>query len=367
MEDGANLITETCERVFRDCADPRAVVLDPDGARSGWRDALWDALAETGLTSAWAPEERGGAGASVREGFGILHAAGRFAAAVPLADTLVAGRLLARAGLAVPAGRRLALAQAGREEPPIALGADGRLIGAAPKVPFAREADQVVVVVADEGAAEADEGGGGAVRVVLVERTRCRLVEGASIAGDPLDRLEFDGFSPEAVGERLVARGEAHLFGAASRAMLIAGALQAILDLSVEYSLERIAFGRPIARFQAVQQNLARLAGETAAANAAATSAAWALENQPVEGDAVFIEVAAAKVRTGEAAQTGALIAHQVHGALGYTREHVLHRYTHRLWSWRDEFGAESEWALALGAHFAKAGADGMWPALTAI
>ena len=112
---------------------------------------------------------------------------------------------------------------------------------------------------------------------------------------------------------------------------------------------------------------MARLAGETAAANAAATSAAWALENQPIESDAAFVEVAAAKVRTGEAAQAGALIAHQVHGALGYTREHVLHRYTHRLWSWRDEYGDESEWALALGTHFAKVGADGAWPALTAI
>lgn len=367
MEDGANLIAETCERVFRDCADPRAIVLDPDGGRSGWRDALWDALAETGLTSAWTPEESGGAGVSVREGFGILHAAGRYAVAVPLADTLVAARLLARAGLAVPAGRRLAVAQAGRPEP-IPLRPDGTLAGAAPRVPFARDADQVVVLVTDDGAAaEAGAGGGGPVRVALVERGRCRVVEGASVAGDPLDRLEFDGVSPEAVGERLVARGEARLFGAASRAMLMAGALQAILDLSVDYSLERVAFERPIAKFQAVQQNLARLAGETAAANAAATSAAWALENQPAEGDAVFIEVAAAKVRTGEAAQAGALIAHQVHGALGYTREHVLHRYTHRLWSWRDEYGAEGEWALALGAHFAKAGADGMWPALTAI
>ena len=365
MEDGASLITETCERVFRDCADPRAIVLGAGSGRVDWRDALWHALAETGLAGAWVPEEGGGAGASVREGFGILHAAGRYAAAVPLADTLVAGRLLARAGLAVPAGRRLAVAQAGRGER-ITLGAGGALDGTAPRVPFARDADQVVVIVADEGAEESGASGG-SVRVALVPRTRCRIVEGSSIAGDPLDRLELGGVFPGALGERPIVRDEARLFGAASRAMLIAGALQAILDLSVDYSLERVAFERPIAKFQAVQQNLARLAGETAAANAAATSAVWALENHPIESDAVFVEVAAAKVRTGEAAQAGALIAHQVHGALGYTREHVLYRYTHRLWSWRDEYGAESEWAFALGRHFAKVGADGVWPALTAI
>ena len=365
MEDGANLVAETCERVFRDCADPREIVLDSDGGRGGWRDRLWRTLAETGLTSAWVPEEAGGAGVSVGEGFGILNAAGRYAVAVPLADTLVGGCLLARASLAVPPGARLAVAQAGNRER-LALRADGTLAGAAPKVPFARDADYVVVLVADEGEGES-EGEASTSRVVLVERARCCLVEGLSVAGEPLDRLELCGAAPAAVGAHPVPRDEARLFGAASRAMLIAGALQAILDLSVAYSLERVAFERPIAKFQAVQQSLARLAGEAAAANAAAHSAAWALEHEEPGSDAAFIEVAAAKVRTGEAAQTGALIAHQVHGALGYTREHVLHRFTHRLWSWRDEFGDESEWALALGTRFARLGADGMWPALTAI
>ena len=187
------------------------------------------------------------------------------------------------------------------------------------------------------------------------------------MAGDPLDRLDFDGVVPLALGDLPLALDEARMFGAASRAALIAGALRAILDLSVQYARERVAFERPIAKFQAVQQELARLAGEVAAANAAANSAALALENHDCASDAVLVEVASAKVRAGEAAHTGALIAHQVHGAIGYSREHVLHRYTHRLWAWRDEYGDESEWALRLGEHFARLGADGMWPALTAI
>ena len=188
------------------------------------------------------------------------------------------------------------------------------------------------------------------------------------MAGDPLDRLDFDAVAPIAVGDRPISLDEARLFGAASRAALIAGALQAILDLSADYSRERVAFERPIAKFQAVQQELARLAGEVAAANAAANSAAWALENHAdARSDSVLVEVASAKVRAGEAAHAGALIAHQVHGAIGYSREHVLHRYTHRLWAWRDEYGDESEWALRLGRHFARLGADGMWPALTAV
>lgn len=373
MEDATSLVAETCERVFRDHADPRAIALDPENGE--WRGALWSALEETGLATAWTPESAGGAGASVREGFEALHAAGRYAAAAPLADTLVAGLALARSGLGVPAGK-LAVAPV-RAGDWIELRADGTLSGRAARAPFAREAEHVAVIAragggdgeggGGEGHGDGDNDGRGGYRVALVERARCGLVEGSSVAGDPLDLLDFEGVAPLAVGSRPAPRDEARLFGAASRAALIAGALQAVLDLSVDYARERVAFERPIARFQAVQQELARLAGEAAAANAAANSAAWALENHDAESDAALVEVASAKVRAGEAAHAGALIAHQVHGAIGYSREHVLHRYTHRLWAWRDEYGDESEWALRLGERFARLGADGMWPALTAI
>jgi alkylation response protein AidB-like acyl-CoA dehydrogenase len=75
-------------------------------------------------------------------------------------------------------------------------------------------------------------------------------------------------------------------------------------------------------------------------------------------------EIAAAKARAGEAAGTGAAIAHQVHGALGFTQEHELHRFTRRLWTWRDEFGAEAHWWRVVGSRAIAAGGDGLWPLL---
>ena len=85
------------------------------------------------------------------------------------------------------------------------------------------------------------------------------------------------------------------------------------------------------------------------------------------EGDlAVFLEVASAKIRVGEAATEGAGIAHQVLGAIGFTQEHTLHRFTRRLWAWRDDFGSESAWAVKLGQVVAAKGADGLWPMLAA-
>ncbi len=49
-------------------------------------------------------------------------------------------------------------------------------------------------------------------------------------------------------------------------------------------------------------------------------------------------------------------------GAIGFTREHVLHRYTLRALSWRDDFGSESYWAVELGRKIAARGADELWP-----
>ena len=111
-----------------------------------------------------------------------------------------------------------------------------------------------------------------------------------------------------------------------------------------------------------MQQNLARLAGEVAAALAVSGSAADAIGQESAFDEAVFLEAASAKIRCAEAATEGAGIAHQVFGAIGFTDEHVLHRYTLRLLAWRDDFGNESYWAAELGKRVAQQGADEFWP-----
>jgi alkylation response protein AidB-like acyl-CoA dehydrogenase len=210
------------------------------------------------------------------------------------------------------------------------------------------------------------EGGGEAV--ALVEVGAVRMAEGASIAGEALDTVHFEGARPVAAKDAPAGLDTEALMlmGAATRAMQMAGALEAILELSVAYANERVAFERPIAKFQAVQHNLARLAGEAAAVIAAAGSAADTIASAKTFDEAVFLEVASAKIRVGEAAGEGAAIAHQVLGAIGFTREHVLHRFTQRLWAWRDDFGNESQWAVKLGGLVAAKGADGLWPMLAA-
>ncbi|MBX7483441.1 acyl-CoA dehydrogenase family protein [Qipengyuania qiaonensis] len=146
-----------------------------------------------------------------------------------------------------------------------------------------------------------------------------------------------------------------------ARTCQIAGALDAALALSVAYANERQQFGRPLGKFQAVQQSLAGFACEAAAANCAAMGAAQALDR----GDAGF-EIAAAKLRANRAVEVGTTVAHQVHGAIGFTQEYALHHLTRRLWQWRSEYGNDAYWSRRLGEHVIEDGADAFWPNLTA-
>src|SRR5262249_21760236 len=196
----------------------------------------------------------------------------------------------------------------------------------------------------------------------LVAAADLPIRQSTSLSGEPRDDVAFDGAVPETVRPAAVDQDRLLSFGAAVRLQQMAGALEKILEQSVQYALDRSQFGRPIEKFQAVQHNLATLAGDVAAASAAADAAAEACKLPAL----AIGEIAIAKVRGGEAAGTGAAIAHQVHGAMGFTYEHTLHHATRRLWAWREEFGNEAVWAARLGRMVAQQGADGLWPLITA-
>jgi len=116
------------------------------------------------------------------------------------------------------------------------------------------------------------------------------------------------------------------LEGALSRSLLIAGALERILGMTVEHCRTRTQFGRPLAAFQAIQHALAQLAEESAAATAISRRAAACMD-----GPFAPLAVAAAKLRTAGAARRAADIAHQCHGAIGFTAEYPLQVSTRSL------------------------------------
>jgi len=351
MSSEDNLIVDAATRIFQDLVEPGLI---NDAEAGVWPGQLWDTLEESGLTLAWGAEELGGAGIEMTDGFALLQTAGQFSAPVPMAETMLAAWLLGHGGIEFPSGpMTVAPVQADAR---ISLGADGTLSGTARFIPFGRLAEHVAVVARRDGAAV----------IALVRRADCAIVENAGLAGEPADDIAFDGVTPTAIADAPEGVDEDALFamGATVRANQIAGAMQKILEQSAEYSLERVQFGRPIAKFQAVQHGLAQLAGEAAAAGAVAQAAAEAVARTGGAGQAALVEVASAKFRAGEAATIGGAIAHQTHGAMGFTYEHSLHHATRRLWAWRDEFGGENYWAIRLGRLVAAGGADSLWPSI---
>jgi acyl-CoA dehydrogenase len=341
-----NPIAEATARIFADLADPQALNAAKGDA---WRAPLWAALEETGLTRAWVAEERGGAGATLADGFEVLRVAGQYACPVALAETLLAAHALAEAGLDVPKGV-LAIAPV-RVGDRLTLHAQGTVTGTARAVPHAGEASMLVLVLHDQ---------------LLTFRPGdwTAAPRRTDMGGERADLL-FEAGRPEAMADWPGGGESLMRMGAVARACQMAGALETALKITVDYTQEREQFGRRIGKFQALQQNLAVMAGEVAAALTAAGSAADTLAGEPHAGEAAFLETAAAKIRVGEAVEKGAAIAHQAHGAIGWTQEYTLQRFTRRMWGWRDDFGTEADWAVRLGGHVAAQGAARLWPMLT--
>ncbi|MHA6794728.1 acyl-CoA dehydrogenase family protein [Pseudonocardia bannensis] len=348
MSDNAELV-ELAESIF---ADARSTASESE---SGLDAGLWKTLEETGLARLTLPEAAGGSDGTLTDAAAVLSMAGAYAARIPLVETdLLAGWLAHAAGLETPSGPLTAVAADLTVTPSGEAGAAGaRVTGLLARVPWARSAAAIVVLSGDH--------------VLVLDRAAVTVTEGVNLAEEPRDTVTVDtGLDSGAVGTAPAgAAAEFRLRAALGRALLLAGAARGALAESVRYAGERVQFGRPIGRFQAVQQQLALAAAEVAAAAAATDAAARTAAVDGFGAASTAFAVAAAKARAGEAAGQVARIAHQVHGAIGFTREHHLRLVTTRLWSWRDEDGSDAQWNDEIGARVLAAGPDGLWPLVT--
>lgn len=342
------LVAQTAERLFRDHMSHSLSL----AAEAGEFPAdFWDAAEEAGLALAMVPEAAGGVGLDPQGWAALIRLAGAHAVPLPLAETMVANRLLVAGGIAPRTGI-LSLASATGALSLTREGETWRLSGIAPRVPYGRQAAGLVVV--GEAAGEG--------RVAYVPVSLGTVTPGANLAGEARDDITFDcALAAEDVAPSPHGPEDLEAMGAAVRAIALAGALDRVLELTVGYVGERVQFGRPLSKFQAVQQQVALLATHVAAAGGAAGLAAQALSGQP---DRTLVAVA--KIRTGEAAGIAAGIAHQMHGAMGFSQEYALHPLTRRLWAWREEFGNEALWSRWLGADILRRDADALWPFIAA-
>lgn len=340
-----DMLLETADRFFTERCG-KGIVNDVE--KGIWPGEFWTEIEEMGLPLVAVPEASGGAGGTLADMLALLRLAGSHAVPVPLAETALANLLVAHAG-GVPAAGPGTLVLGN-----LAL-AGGRLSGKVTRVPFASVAERFVAIA----------GAGGRPTLAVVAREGATVVDAPSHAGEPYGQVSFDNAACEFTGASAVSAGRAFELAALMRAMQMAGAADKVLATTVEYSKQRVQFGRPISTFQAIQHMLAELASCVAATIASAEAAARDADEGGLEEGGRF-SIAAAKSQASDFAQRIAAIAHQSMGAMGFTHEHILHHYTRRLWVWRRDYGSETFWGEKIGAAFAQAGPQALWPQLSA-
>jgi len=324
-------------------ANARVMEDDP----TGYSAELWKEMVELGWMGLALPESYGGVGAGFLETCLLVEELGRFAVPSPFLATVVCcGLPIARFGTedqkaawlgGIARGRVMSYAggrwdSSGADLIATETGDGFSLDGTALFVPYAHAADTLLVVARPSGTAHRPGSGDPDALVVL-------LVDTASpgISREPLDvigaarqhRVDFADVTvpgdrllggPEggrAVAEAIIAYGTA-----ATCAEMVGGAQQ-VLDTTVSYATEREQFGKPIGSFQAIQHHCADMAIDVLSSRFITYEAIWRLS----EGLAAAPEVSMAKAWVSEAYQRVCALGHQVHGAIGFTREHDLHFY----------------------------------------
>src|SRR6202049_1391605 len=184
VAESENIVAETAEKIFSDLADAQTINHDNKGS---WKAPLWQALTDAGLPLSWVPDDLGGSAASMAEGFSVLSAAGRFAIAVPLAETMLAGWLLSQAKIASPEGAMTVAPASPKDR--ISLNADGTLSGRARGVPFAKDAKHIAVLAH----------GTSGLSIALVDASACRIEAGLNLASDGSDTVTFHHVAPIAI------------------------------------------------------------------------------------------------------------------------------------------------------------------------
>jgi acyl-CoA dehydrogenase len=278
--------------------------------------ATWRTLSDAGVPRLLRPEADGGAGNAWRDAAEVLQTVGHHGAIAPLADALVGHALLSQA----------------RIEP----GDDAPI--------------RVIVTSPDGNPDPVTEAHIGlpadAATHVLELAPWGRVVQARwqPASGGAVTQLEL--------GDAARVRGMLAVAGAA----VITGAMRRAFDLTLQWCGTRVQFGRPIGQFQAVQHALALAAEEIAASRAALDWAAAELE-----AGRAMPSAAMAKARAAEAAGKVAAITHQAHGAIGFTAEYELFRYTRLMWLWRDRWGDERCWQALLGQAALAAGPQALF------
>jgi acyl-CoA dehydrogenase len=227
--------------------------------------------------------------------------------------------------------------------------------GTATDVPWAASADRIVVVWRAEGGH----------RVADVAAEQLTITLGGNLIGEPRDTVAAEPATLHGVPVTAALLNQLQLKAALVRSIQVSAALDRILQLCVDHAAARVQFGRPLSKFQAVQNLISDIAAEAALARAATEAALHAAVIGDWSTPDLTFLVAVARSCTGHASSVVVRNAHQVHGAIGTTREHALHEFTRAALAWRSEFGSVRYWDELVTDAALHASTGGLWSLIT--
>lgn len=345
MSEMKDMILKVVERMLKENVNKDLIDVVEKGQ---WSPEVWALLKKNGMTVVAVSEENGGAGGDLDDLLNIVRLTGKYAAPIPFAEMTFANYVLQYAGLNIVEGLATYMIS-----PQQALSLEnGTLSGTARNVNWARHMNHLVAI------AKSTDG----THLVEVNLNEAIISPSANLAGEPRDTVTFN-HAPVAQVSAVLTVAEIHYMTTLETAFIVAlmtGAIEKVNELTVQYTKERQQFGRPIHRFQLVQQHIVQLAGETAISVAAFHNVTASLLANNYKN-----EVAYARLRFEEAITAATTIAHQVHAAIGTTYEHQLHQFTRRLWSWRDEGASSNYWSESIANELLENSGASLWAYLT--
>ncbi|MGB0238199.1 MAG: acyl-CoA dehydrogenase family protein [Cycloclasticus sp.] len=340
MNEIVQLIEESATRLFEGFSTSKGYKLMESGQ---FVDQIWSAFQADGWLTTLLSEEEGGSGLGLEGGCVLMRLAGYHAVPLPVVESLLGTFLAAQVGiknheeLLIP----VILPKAIDDSSEITLAG----------VPWARHANSLLLIF------PADNG----VKTTVISCQDVEITADQNMAGEPRDNVLIDANKlANTQVLKNISFDQIESWLALGCAAQMAGALQRVLEMTVEFANERTQFGRQIGKFQAVQQQMAVLAEMTSASMCAVDAA---IEHLGTEQEWELI--ASAKITTGESAGYATKTAHAVHAAIGFTQEYPLQLSTRRLWAWRDEYGNEAQWSAKLGRYCFSLQTENLWSWLT--
>lgn len=329
LTEDQELIAATARELLESKA-PTAGARALGGDPAGFSAPLWKEMVELGWTGLAFPEEHGGVGGDFLDVCLLFEQLGYAQVPSPLlASVACCGMPVARFGTSAQKERWLNAIADGQivtaaplpwdrpGEGPVASRSDSGhvLDGTATFVPFAASAEHILLVARLDGEPHA----------FWVDAADVTLKPLGTIGHDRSCHAELDAlWVPDEAALGPDAAAAISLFGAAATCAEMVGAAQRVLDMTVQYATEREQFGHPVGSFQAVQHHCANMAIDVLGSRFTAYEAIWLLS---VNREAAQ-QVTMAKAWVSEAYERVCALGHQVHGAIGFTREHDLHLFS---------------------------------------